>query len=47
VSEGRRTTGEAPEEGATVERRETILFYLLGVVGLVVVSILSTSQIKQ
>ena len=30
-----------------MERRETILFYLLGLVGLVVVSILSTHQIER
>lgn len=30
-----------------MERRETFLFYLLGVVGLVVVSILSTNQIER
>jgi len=30
-----------------VERRETLLFYLLGLVGLVVVSILSTNQIER
>ena len=47
MNERPRTTEEVSKEGSTLEERKTLLFYLLGLVGLVVVSILSASQIER